>query len=98
VHELALGLDDGRERAGDVFDVHERAPRRAVALEEDLPRRVRVRDQVVDHEVETDARRPAERGGAAHELNTNRRTPASRAISARRTVARWLISSVSCAS
>jgi hypothetical protein len=50
VHKLGCGVEDGEERAGDVLDVHERAPRRAVALNLDLTCSVRVPNEVVyDH-------------------------------------------------
>ena len=61
--ELARGVQDGEERARDVLDVHERAPRRSVALDEDLAGRVRIPNEVVHDHVGAQPRRGAVGGG-----------------------------------
>ena len=65
VDQLARRFEHRQRRARDVLDVHERAPRRAVALEHDLAGRVRPADEVVDHDVEAQARRDAVGGRVA---------------------------------
>jgi hypothetical protein len=62
VDRLARRLEHGEERSGDVLDVHERAPRRPVALQVDAAGRHRPGDEVVEHDVESVARRDAVRG------------------------------------
>ena len=51
VHQLAVGARHRDERLRDVLDVHERAPRHAVALHQDLADRKREPGEVVDDEV-----------------------------------------------
>ena len=65
VDELARGLEHGEERSRDVLDVHERAPGRPVALDQDLARGHRVSDQVVDHDVDAKSRRDTVGGRVA---------------------------------
>jgi hypothetical protein len=60
-------LERGDERARDVLDVGERAPRRAVGLHPDLAGRVGVGDEVVDHDVAAHAGRDAVGGRVAEE-------------------------------
>ncbi len=65
VDGLAVDLEHRDERVGDVADVDQWPPLAAVALEPDLPGRVRPAGQVVDDDVAAQARRDAERGGVA---------------------------------
>lgn len=67
MHERAVGLQQGDVGAGDVLDMHQRPPGRAVALEVHLAGREGPRGQVVDHQVEADARRQPVRGRGAQE-------------------------------
>src|SRR5262245_10629022 len=56
VHEPARGSEHVEARAAEVLDVHERAPRRAVALEPDPARREGPADEIVHDEVAAQAR------------------------------------------
>ena len=53
------GVQHSQEGATEVFDVHERPPRRAVALNRDLTGGVGRGHEVVDHDVGAQARRHA---------------------------------------
>src|SRR5438067_1782687 len=55
----------GEESPGDVLDVHDRAPGRAVALEQHLARGERPGDEVVQDDVEAQTRWHSVRSGAA---------------------------------
>src|SRR5690606_32270042 len=51
------GAESCHEGSGDVFDVHDRAPRRAVRLKQDFAPRYRPGDQIVQDDVEPHPRR-----------------------------------------
>ena len=63
VHQLARGAEHGEESGGDVLHVHERAPRRPVALDEDLAGGVGVSHKVVHDHVGAQAGGGPEGGG-----------------------------------
>ena len=65
VHGLPRRHQRRRERTGDVGGVHQRSPRCAVGQHQHLAGQERVPDQVVQHDVGTQTRRVAERGGVA---------------------------------
>jgi hypothetical protein len=65
VDALARCLQHGEEGPADVLDVHQRPPRRPVALQPDLPGGHRDRGEVVHHDVQAEPGRGAVRGGVA---------------------------------
>ena len=65
-NQLVGCVEERDRRATDVSHVDERTPRRAVALQTDRSGRVRPRDKVVEHDVQTQARRDTVDGRVAH--------------------------------
>src|SRR3954470_11459515 len=59
VDQLAFGGEGKQDRARDVFNVHERPPGSAVALNEDLAGGIRDADEVVDDDIRAQTRRRA---------------------------------------
>jgi hypothetical protein len=55
VDGVARRLEHREEGRADVLHVHQRPPRRAVALDEDVAGEMGVADEVVDHEVGAEA-------------------------------------------
>ena len=58
-HGLGGGLHCGQKGAGNILDMHDRAPGRAVRLQIDQPLRHCPGDKIVQHDVEAHARRDA---------------------------------------
>ena len=67
MHQLARGGNHGGKGAGNIFNVGDGTPGRAIALKEDSLGGERPGGQVVEHQVKAQARGDAIGGGAAEE-------------------------------
>ena len=71
-HEVCGRAENREKGARNVFDVYDWPPRGAVGLHVDAPGRQRPGNEIVQHEIESDARRYAIGGGAAQERRAER--------------------------